>query len=375
MAAKPPTLFVNKAASGGRRPISRITWGAAQAGVAAGVMQAVADGVIDRDKVDDLLLIAAVWVDAAERRRRAVYENNLAATQPRLAAGARGPNRRLDRGDRGSLPERSTLSSVRLRPIQRSKVGWPLVSSIPSTATVAASSEAAGRSDGPLVVARDLVKRFGDFVAVDHVDFEIAKGESFGFLGPNGAGKTSTMRMISCMSPLSEGSLASSGWTRRPTVPVSRGRIGLVPQEDSLDLELTVLDNLMIYGRYFDLPRKVITRARERLLDFAQLTDRAKDKVDPLSGGMKRRLTIARSLISGAGALDPRRTDDRSRPAGAAPAVGPALPAEATGRHLDHHDPLHGRGRAALRPSGGHGPRTIRRRGNAARADRALRDP
>jgi lipooligosaccharide transport system ATP-binding protein len=152
--------------------------------------------------------------------------------------------------------------------------------------------------DEPLVVARNLVKRFGDFLAVDHIDFDIAKGESFGFLGPNGAGKTSTMRMISCMSPMSEGTLRVLGMDPAVDGPRIRSRIGLVPQEDSLDLELTVLDNLMIYGRYFDLPRKVIRERAEKLLDFAQLTDRAKDKVDPLSGGMKRRLTIARSLIS-----------------------------------------------------------------------------
>jgi lipooligosaccharide transport system ATP-binding protein len=155
-----------------------------------------------------------------------------------------------------------------------------------------------GESGEPLVVARGLVKRFGEFVAVDHIDFDIAKGESFGFLGPNGAGKTSTMRMISCMSPLTEGSLRVLGMDPVTDGPKIRARIGLVPQEDSLDLELTVLDNLMIYGRYFDLPRKVIRERAMRLLDFAQLTERAGDKVDPLSGGMKRRLTIARSLIS-----------------------------------------------------------------------------
>jgi lipooligosaccharide transport system ATP-binding protein len=143
-----------------------------------------------------------------------------------------------------------------------------------------------------------MVKRFGDFVAVDHIDFEISRGESFGFLGPNGAGKTSTMRMIACMSPVSEGTLRVLGMDPATDGPNIRSRIGLVPQEDSLDLELTVLDNLMIYGRYFDLPRKVIRERAEKLLDFAQLTERANDKVDPLSGGMKRRLTIARSLIS-----------------------------------------------------------------------------
>ncbi|HLN16212.1 MAG TPA: ABC transporter ATP-binding protein [Acidimicrobiales bacterium] len=150
----------------------------------------------------------------------------------------------------------------------------------------------------PLVYARGLVKRFGDFVAVDHVDFEIERGESFGFLGPNGAGKTSTMRMISCMSPVSEGTLRVLGMDPATDGTKIRSRIGLVPQEDTLDLELTVLDNLMIYGRYFDLPKQVIRERAMQLLEFTQLTDRAKDKVEPLSGGMKRRLTIARSLVS-----------------------------------------------------------------------------
>jgi lipooligosaccharide transport system ATP-binding protein len=148
------------------------------------------------------------------------------------------------------------------------------------------------------VRARGLVKRFGEFTAVDHVDFDIGRGESYGFLGPNGAGKTSTMRMIACMSPASEGELSVLGLDPRTAGPAIRGRIGLVPQEDTLDLELTVFDNLMIYGRYFDLPRRVIRERATRLLEFAQLSERAKDKVEPLSGGMKRRLTIARALVS-----------------------------------------------------------------------------
>ena len=150
----------------------------------------------------------------------------------------------------------------------------------------------------PMVEAHGLVKRFGNFVAVDQVDFTIEKGESFGFLGPNGAGKTSTMRMISCISPLSGGTLRVLGLDPATDGARIRARMGLVPQEDSLDLDLTVLDNLMIYGRYFDLPRKVVRERAEQLLEFAQLTDRANDRVDPLSGGMKRRLTIARALIS-----------------------------------------------------------------------------
>jgi lipooligosaccharide transport system ATP-binding protein len=155
-------------------------------------------------------------------------------------------------------------------------------------------------ADGPepLVVARGLTKRFDDFVAVDAIDFEIARGQSFGFLGPNGAGKTSTMRMIACMSPVSHGTLRVLGLDPSTDGPRIRSRIGLVPQEDTLDLDLTVLDNLMIYGRYFDIPRKVIRQRADRLLAFAQLTDRANDRVEPLSGGMKRRLTIARSLVS-----------------------------------------------------------------------------
>ena len=146
--------------------------------------------------------------------------------------------------------------------------------------------------------AQDLTKRFGGFVAVDGVTFAIARGESFGFLGPNGAGKTSTMRMISCMSPASAGTLRVLGLDPATDGPRIRARIGLVPQEDTLDLELTVLDNLMVYGRYFDLPRAEIRRRAGRLLEFAQLSERAGDRVESLSGGMKRRLTIARSLIS-----------------------------------------------------------------------------
>jgi lipooligosaccharide transport system ATP-binding protein len=153
-------------------------------------------------------------------------------------------------------------------------------------------------ASGPMVEAHGLTKRFGDFVAVDSVDFTIARGESFGFLGPNGAGKTSTMRMISCISPVSAGTLRVLGQDPTHDGAKIRARMGLVPQEDSLDLDLTVLDNLMIYGRYFDMPRKVIRQRADQLLEFAQLTDRAHERVDPLSGGMKRRLTIARALIS-----------------------------------------------------------------------------
>jgi lipooligosaccharide transport system ATP-binding protein len=169
---------------------------------------------------------------------------------------------------------------------------------VPESEQTGVDAPTSGPKGAPMVEARGLVKRFGDFVAVDGVDFTIEKGESFGFLGPNGAGKTSTMRMISCISPLSGGTLRVLGLDPKSDGPRIRSRMGLVPQEDSLDTELTVLDNLMIYGRYFDMPRKVIRERADQLLEFAQLTDRANDRVDPLSGGMKRRLTIARALIS-----------------------------------------------------------------------------
>ncbi len=150
----------------------------------------------------------------------------------------------------------------------------------------------------PVVVARGLTKRFGGFTAVDSVDFTIVRGEVFGFLGPNGAGKTSTMRMLSCLSPVSGGTLRVLGLDPGRDGPSIRRRLGLVPQDDTLDLELSVRDNLYLYGRYFDIPKKE-TRARvERLLAFAQLVERGDDEVDTLSGGMKRRLTIARALVS-----------------------------------------------------------------------------
>ena len=149
-----------------------------------------------------------------------------------------------------------------------------------------------------LIHARGLTKRFGEFTAVDAIDFDVAPGESFGFLGPNGAGKTSTVRMIGCVSPVTEGVLTVLGLD--PSVDSSRikSRIGVVPQQDTLDMELTVRENLIIYGRYFDLSRREAGRRADELLEFVQLGDRAKSQVEPLSGGMKRRLTIARSLIN-----------------------------------------------------------------------------
>jgi len=150
----------------------------------------------------------------------------------------------------------------------------------------------------PLVEARSLTKKFGDLTAVDAIDFAVAPGESFGFLGPNGAGKTSAMRMIGAVSPVTEGYLRVLGMDPAVDGPEIRRRLGVVPQDDTLDTELSVAENLLIYGRYFDLPRPVIRERITELLDFAQLTERRDDKVEPLSGGMKRRLTIARALIN-----------------------------------------------------------------------------
>ena len=149
-----------------------------------------------------------------------------------------------------------------------------------------------------LVRARGLTKRFGDFTAVDGIDFSIPRGEAFGFLGPNGAGKSSTMRMIGCVSPPTGGELTILGLNPVANGPAIRARLGVVPQENTLDIELTVQENLLVYGRYFGLARSAIRERSAMLLDFVQLSDRAGDQVEPLSGGMKRRLVIARSLIN-----------------------------------------------------------------------------
>ncbi|MCY4272008.1 MAG: ABC transporter ATP-binding protein [bacterium] len=149
-----------------------------------------------------------------------------------------------------------------------------------------------------LIAAWGLTKRFGDFTAVDGIDFEVQRGEVFGFLGPNGAGKSSTMRMIGCVSDPTGGALRILGMDPSREGTRIRSRLGAVPQQDNLDEELSVAENLYVYGRYFDLPRSVLRARIAELLDFVQLTERADDQVEPLSGGMKRRLTIARALIS-----------------------------------------------------------------------------
>jgi lipooligosaccharide transport system ATP-binding protein len=168
-----------------------------------------------------------------------------------------------------------------------------------STDSIAVRRERDSSDDAtPLIVARGLTKRFGTFTAVDGVDFDVHAGEVFGFLGPNGAGKTSTMRMIAAVSPVTSGTLRVLDRDPSAEGPAIRARIGVVPQENNLDEELSVVDNLFIYGRYFGLPRAQVRSRIEELLDFAQLSERANDRVTVLSGGMKRRLVIARALIN-----------------------------------------------------------------------------
>jgi len=152
-----------------------------------------------------------------------------------------------------------------------------------------------------VIVATDLVKKYGDTAAVDGISFEVAPGESFGLLGPNGAGKSTTMRMVGAVSTRTSGDLRILGLDPNDSGPEIRSRLGVVPQADNLDTELRVRENLIVYGRYFGLSRAYLRTRADELLAFAQLSDRAKDKVDDLSGGMKRRLTIARALIN-----DPR---------------------------------------------------------------------
>jgi lipooligosaccharide transport system ATP-binding protein len=160
------------------------------------------------------------------------------------------------------------------------------------------TAQPADRAADVLVRAGRLTKRFGEVTAVDEIDVEIERGEAFGFLGPNGAGKTSAMRMIGCVSPPTSGELQVLGMDPEAEGPAIRGRLGVVPQRDTLDEELTVRENLLVYGRYFGLPRATVSERAAELLEFAQLAERADSKVEPLSGGMKRRLTIARALIN-----------------------------------------------------------------------------
>ena len=148
------------------------------------------------------------------------------------------------------------------------------------------------------LVARGLKKSYADFEAVKGVDFEVHRGECFGFLGPNGAGKTTTMKMIYGAAIPTGGELTVAGLDVRREERAVKRRIGVVPQENNLDEGLKVRENLLVYGRYFDLPRKVVLQRADELLDFVQLTEKAEEKVEALSGGMKRRLLIARALVN-----------------------------------------------------------------------------
>ncbi|MGB7819673.1 MAG: ABC transporter ATP-binding protein [Ornithinibacter sp.] len=152
--------------------------------------------------------------------------------------------------------------------------------------------------DDVLVRARGLTKTFGGFTAVDGIDVGVRRGEAFGFLGPNGAGKSSTMRMIGCVSPITGGELEILGMDPATQGPAIRARLGVCPQKDILDEDLSVEENLWVYGRFFGMSRAEVRSRADELLAFAQLTERRHDRVEPLSGGMKRRLTIARSLMN-----------------------------------------------------------------------------
>jgi len=149
-----------------------------------------------------------------------------------------------------------------------------------------------------LIKAEGLTKKFDDFLAVDKIDFQVFKGECFGFLGPNGAGKTTTMRMVQCGLPLSAGSLSVSGMYVTESGREIKTMIGVAPQEDNLDPDFTVMHNLVVYARYFDIPKKEATKRAEELLKFVQLDEKKEVLIDELSSGMKRRLILARALIN-----------------------------------------------------------------------------
>ncbi|WP_018770229.1 MULTISPECIES: ABC transporter ATP-binding protein [unclassified Arthrobacter] len=155
-----------------------------------------------------------------------------------------------------------------------------------------------GPPSGTVISAENLTKTYGDVAAVDGISFTVQAGESFGLLGPNGAGKSTTMKMIGGVTRRSAGRLTIMGLDPDTHGPEVRAHLGVVPQQDNLDEELRVRDNLLVYGRYFGLPMSYLRPKADELLEFAQLTDKARSKVDALSGGMKRRLTIARSLIN-----------------------------------------------------------------------------
>jgi lipooligosaccharide transport system ATP-binding protein len=160
------------------------------------------------------------------------------------------------------------------------------------------STAAEASPDAVLISARGLVKRYGDLEAVRGIDVEVRRGEAFGFLGPNGAGKSSAMRMIASVSPVTAGELRVLGRDPATDGPQVRARLGVCPQEDQLDMEISVRENLTVYGRYFGLSRSECRARADDLLRFVSLTERADSRIEDLSGGMKRRLTIARSLVN-----------------------------------------------------------------------------
>jgi len=149
-----------------------------------------------------------------------------------------------------------------------------------------------------VIVAEDLLKMFGDAVAVDRISFTVQEGEVFGVLGPNGAGKTTTMRMIECISPRSGGQLSVFGMDAGRDQRQIRAMLGVVPQENNLDSELSVYDNLLMYSRFFDIPKREAAERVEKLLDFMQLQEKRDVVIETLSGGMKRRLILARALVN-----------------------------------------------------------------------------
>jgi lipooligosaccharide transport system ATP-binding protein len=150
----------------------------------------------------------------------------------------------------------------------------------------------------PVIVARGLVKKYKDTLAVDNITFSIEEGEMFGFLGPNGAGKTTTMRMIQCVSPVTSGSLEIFGMDAMLHPREIKSHLGVVPQENNLDMDFTVYENLVVFSRYFDIPRDEAERRATELLEFVHLEDKKDTMTESLSGGMKRRLILARALIN-----------------------------------------------------------------------------
>src|SRR5436309_2838440 len=250
-------------------------------------------------------------VDEQRSERRIAAEAGLGGERHRLADQCLAINADHPRSVELAVRRRPPATSTRLRsaesPARISRFmsetnvaasGASVEPSQPRPTAEPAARRGPGADAAPLIHARKLTKRFGEFTAVDGVDFDVQPGEAFGFLGPNGAGKTSTMRMIGCTSPISDGELSVLDMDPRRDGPRIRARLGVVPQADTLDNELTVRENLLIYGRYFGLPREECAKRADELLEFVQLADRGKDLVEPLSGGMKRRLTIARSLIN-----------------------------------------------------------------------------